>query len=238
MNNETINEITTNLLRLDLQHFAEPGEPDPEPTPTPAEPDPTPEKTVTQTELDEIVEKRLARERAKYADYDDLKTKAAEFEAEKKRIEDEQLSQSERLQKALDEAQASKQEIAEQHTALQAQVEQQRIKSAFVRKATESGIKYTDAAAKLSDLSALEIGEDGELVGIEDVLNVLITENPFLVEPEEKKPKFIGGGSDAGGEHVEKTNEQLLKDAADKARKSNLPRDRAAFAKLKRELNK
>ena len=38
------------------------------------------EKTFTQAELDSIVENRLARERGKYADYEDLKEKAAKFD--------------------------------------------------------------------------------------------------------------------------------------------------------------
>ena len=38
------------------------------------------EKTFTQAELDAAVENRLARERAKYSDYDTLKDKAAKFD--------------------------------------------------------------------------------------------------------------------------------------------------------------
>jgi hypothetical protein len=38
------------------------------------------EKTFTQTELDKIVTDRLKREHAKYADYEELKKKAAEFD--------------------------------------------------------------------------------------------------------------------------------------------------------------
>lgn len=37
------------------------------------------EKTFTQAELDKIVQERLARDRARYADYDELKAKAEEF---------------------------------------------------------------------------------------------------------------------------------------------------------------
>ena len=44
---------------------------------TPAEP----EKTFTQAELNAIVADRLSRERGKYADYDQLKEKAAQFDA-------------------------------------------------------------------------------------------------------------------------------------------------------------
>lgn len=40
-----------------------------------------PEKTFTQAELDAVVGDRLKRERAKYADYEDLKAKAAQYDA-------------------------------------------------------------------------------------------------------------------------------------------------------------
>lgn len=46
------------------------------------------DKTFTQAEMDSIIEGRLARERQKYADYDDLKEKASkydEYQAQNKR---------------------------------------------------------------------------------------------------------------------------------------------------------
>jgi len=59
---------------------ATPAAPVPTPpaaTPPPApEPDPKPDRTFTQAELDQIIAKRLS----KYSDYDDAKTKAAEFD--------------------------------------------------------------------------------------------------------------------------------------------------------------
>lgn len=47
--------------------------PNPEPKP---EPTPEPDQTFTQADVDRIVKERVQRERAKYADYDDLKAKA------------------------------------------------------------------------------------------------------------------------------------------------------------------
>lgn len=38
------------------------------------------DKTFTQAEMDSIIEGRLARERQKYADYDDLKEKASKYD--------------------------------------------------------------------------------------------------------------------------------------------------------------
>ena len=61
-------------------------------------------KTFTQAELDAIVADRLARERAKYPDYESLKAKAAKFDAA------EEAGKSE-LQKATDQAAALKSEL-------------------------------------------------------------------------------------------------------------------------------
>lgn len=50
---------------------------DPTPKPTePPEPTKAPEQGFTQADVDRIVSERVQRERAKFADYDDLKTKA------------------------------------------------------------------------------------------------------------------------------------------------------------------
>ena len=55
------------------------------------------ERTFTQAEMDAIIGERLARDRAKYADYDELKAKAAKYD------EAEEASKSE-LQKAVERA--------------------------------------------------------------------------------------------------------------------------------------
>lgn len=52
-----------------------PTEPTQQPTPSAPAPEPAP-LTLTQAELDRIVGERLARERAKFSDYDDMKAKA------------------------------------------------------------------------------------------------------------------------------------------------------------------
>jgi hypothetical protein len=61
-------------------------------------------KTFTQEELNKVVEDRLARERAKYLDYEDLKAKAQKYD------EAEEASKTE-LQKATEKAQALEVEL-------------------------------------------------------------------------------------------------------------------------------
>ena len=63
-----------------------------------------PEKTFTQAEMDAIIGDRLKRERAKYADYEELKGKAAKYD------EAEEASKSE-LQKAVEERDALRERL-------------------------------------------------------------------------------------------------------------------------------
>lgn len=65
---------------------------------------PQPERTFTQSELDAIVKDRLAREKGKYADYEELKTKAAQLD----QIEENNKSE---LQKATEKADALQKEL-------------------------------------------------------------------------------------------------------------------------------
>lgn len=62
------------------------------------------ERTFTQSEMDAIIGERLARERAKYADYETIKQKAEQFDAA------EEASKSE-LQKATEKAEALQKQV-------------------------------------------------------------------------------------------------------------------------------
>jgi hypothetical protein len=96
------------IRKFDLQFFGEGagGAPEGEPAPKP-DGDPTPkDKTFTQTDVDKIVEKRLASERKKYEGFDEIKTKAQKLdELENKKLEEsgkfeELLAQKEAAHKA------------------------------------------------------------------------------------------------------------------------------------------
>lgn len=66
--------------------------------------EPTQERTFTQAELDEIVKSRVAKERAKFTDYDSLREKATKFD------ELQEANKSE-LQKATERAEALQKQI-------------------------------------------------------------------------------------------------------------------------------
>ncbi len=60
--------------------------PTPEPTPEEGKESGKQEQTFTQADLDRVVRERVQRERAKFADYDELKTKAGEAKTAEERI--------------------------------------------------------------------------------------------------------------------------------------------------------
>lgn len=104
-----------------------------------------PERTFTQAEMDAIIGDRLKRERAKYADYDELKTKAAAYD------EAEEASKSE-LQKAVEERDVLKAEL-ERLTAEKERAEQ------VAKIAAETGVD----AALLSRMSG-DVAENAEFL--------------------------------------------------------------------------
>lgn len=228
-----INEMNRLRYPLDLQLFAEPTDPPADP---PLDDDPQdPPKTFTQAEVDEIVTKRLTRDRKGREDYDDIKAKLSALEEAEAEREKAKLSETERLEAEKSAAvQAAEDAKAERDKALEA-ANKRLVNAEFKTLARESNIPADrlSAALKLADLSGVTIDEDGNVQGVEDAVKALVAAHSYLAE--KAQPKRIGGAS-GGSEPHDKTKEQLLKEAADKARKSGRLEDQAAYAKLKREL--
>lgn len=236
------------LLPLDLQYFA-----DEQPPVDGAETNPVAEvpaetkvesseapvetaKTFTQAELDEILTKRIERERKKFADYDEIKTKASEYEAQ---LEEKRLSELSEVEKAQEQAR----KFEEQLTSLTAQLEaertkaqQQAIKNEFIKVASGANIIDIDAAIALSDLSAVAIGDDGAVVGVDDVIKTLVENKPYLVAKKTTHP--IGSATNVSGGTSDKSSDLLLEEARAKALKSGTLADKVAYAQLKKQLGK
>jgi hypothetical protein len=196
-------------------------------------------KTFTQDELDKIVADRISRERKKFADYEDVKTKASEYEKalEEKRLAE--LTAQERAEELAKKYESERNDYASKLQEYQAKVERQQIVNEFIKAAPGVNIpsERIDAALKLADLSAVTIGEDGAAAGLEDVMNALVTQYSFLAES--KKPqKPIGDPSNSYQDTAEKTAEQQLREAAEKARITGKIEDKMAYATLKAQLKK
>ena len=104
-------------------------------TPTQGAPAEKPERTFTQAEMEAIIGDRLKRERAKYADYEELKGKAAKFD------EAEQAAKSD-LEKAV-----------EERDALRAQLDKLEAERARAEAVAEAAAKHGVDAALLARMS-------------------------------------------------------------------------------------
>src|SRR5690606_10985679 len=240
------------LLTLDLQYFADeqppvdgaetnpvaevPAETKVESSDTPVE---TQEKLLTQAEFEEALKKRLERERKKfekYSDYDDLKTKLSEYEqqAEEKRLSE--LSEVEKAQELASKYEAELNDLKAALDAERTKAQQQAIKNEFIKVASGANIIDIDAAIALSDLSAVAIGDDGAVVGVDDVIKTLVENKPYLVAKKATQP--IGLATNVSGGTSDKSSDLLLEEARAKALKSGTLADKVAYAQLKKQLGK
>lgn len=124
----------------------------------------------SQAQLDRIIQDRLKREREKYSDYNDLKTKASEFDKIK-----------EANQTELEKAQARAQELEEKATKAEQRAMQMAIRSAVINEASKQKALSPEAAYKLLDTSTLTVEDDGTVKGVSEAVTALLEENTFLV---------------------------------------------------------
>jgi hypothetical protein len=191
--------------------------------------------TMTQDELNALISKEKGRVKSKFADYDEIKTKAAEYEkaVEEKRLAE--LSAQERAEEIAKQAQSEKEALEAELQKLIESNRQQAIKNEFFKVASALNVEYVDDAMKLADLSAVTVDEEG-VKGVEDVVKALVEHKPFLVKKAKAEPKVIGDSTQSKSDNSDKTAEQLLKEAADRARKTGRVEDKIAYAQLKRDL--
>lgn len=189
---------------------------------------------LTQEELDALIAKRLERERKKFSDYDDLKKKLAEFEKSEEERKRAEMTEIERLQADLQARDVEKQTLEQQLNELRETIKREKIVNEFIKVATAHNIAYIDDALKLADLSAVTVDDNG-VKGVEEAVKALVENKPYLVATK-KEPKRIGESTNHDDKQPQKTKEQLLAEAAEKARKSGRIEDRMAYAQLKKEL--
>lgn len=166
---------------------AEPkADPKPEPKTEPTGKDFTP--PASQADLDRIIADRLARERSKFSDYDDLKKKA---QAHDKALEAAKSEQEKAVDAARKEGESAANERANA-----------RLVGAEVR-AQAANAKFhdpTDAIAQLQSTGKLEgikVADDGSVDAdtVKGLLKELAEAKPYLVVSDDgKPPPSFGGG--------------------------------------------
>lgn len=177
------------------------GAPDDPPADDPLKDDPPKFEPITsQADLDRVLGARLAREREKFADYDDLKTKATEYD------------------KALDAARTDQEKAVE---AAKAEgrtealtVANTRLIGAEARAlAAEAKFRNPALAVKAISLNGVKVNDDGSVDAdaIKARLKELSDAEPYLVDdgkkPAPKSDKSQGGGGSEDSPSVQRGRE-------------------------------
>ena len=131
-----------------------------------------PARTFSQEDVDRIVKERLARQKTQFADYEELKTKAAKHDE----AEAAALSELEKAQKVAADAVAERDKI-------RAEAQEARLTAAILAEVAKTDRKVVDpeAALRLLDRSTLELGEDGVPTNTAQAVDALLEARPFLV---------------------------------------------------------
>lgn len=142
------------------------------------------DRTFTQAELDRIVQERLAREKQKYSDYDEVKSKA-------ERLDELEAEQQSDLEKAQTEAERLRQENEQ----LKQQEAASRRRRALERAAAEAKFHDPADAAAQIDQDRLEVDDDGNVTNAGELVADLAERKQYLVRTDDG----AGGGSGDGG---------------------------------------
>lgn len=179
-------------------------------------------RAFSQADVDRIIQDRLARERQKYTDYEALKEQAQMW------AEHEEAQKTE-LQKAQDRAATLE---AERDQAL-AEANDRLIRAAFVAEAATQGAAHPEDAFALADLAGVEIGEGGQVTGVEEAVKVLVAAGRLPMSGRPRAPGLDGGAG--GGEPPGGGEPELSDEEREIARKLGLTEEQYQKAKRKRE---
>lgn len=149
------------------------------------------ERTFTQAELDQKVKERLAREKAKYQDYEDLKSQAEKY----KEWQESQKSETDKLREAAEKAIQERDEVRQQ-------ARDELIRAKFIAAASALGAAHPDDAYRLADRSGVEY-ENGKVSGVEEAVKVLIDAGRLPLAKRAQAPD-LDGGAGSGNRDSEK----------------------------------
>ena len=144
--------------------------------------------TFTKDEIERIVQQRVAAEKKKFSDYDDLKRQAAEYQ----KLEDAKKTE---IEKANERATAAEREKAERENELKTE----RTRNAVFAVASELSFVNPSVAHRLVDPSDLEYDDAGrpQKESVKKALEALAQSDPYLVG--KLRPRGDGGGGPRGG---------------------------------------
>lgn len=167
------------------------NDPGADPGNDPAKVDPPSFEAITsQEQLDKVLGARLAREREKFADYEELRRKAAEHDAAAEAAKTE-------AEKAIDAARK------EGETAATAAANARIVRAEAKAAAATAKFRDPEVAVRLLDLAGVTVADDGtvDAAALKTKLDTLAAEHPYLVDdgktvvtPPKPDPSQGGGG--------------------------------------------
>ena len=140
------------------------------------------ERTFTQAELDTLIGDRLKRQRAQFADYDDLKARADKWAEH----EEAQKSEIQKAQEAQATAEAAAQVVMEK-------ANRRLIRAEFIAQASPLNVQHPADAFALADRSAVEVTEDGKVKGVKAAVKKLVDDGRLPLTTKAKAPDLDGG---------------------------------------------
>lgn len=159
---------------------ADPNGPPAPPTDPPKPPDPP--KSFTQAQLDQIVQERLRTEKAKFADYEDLK-KA------KTKLDGIEAAQKTELEREQEKATAAETRAA----AAEARARATSIRAAVVDAATKAGAIAPADVLSMLPADSVTVTDDGTVEGADAAVAAVLETRPYM-----KSPTRPGGSVDSG----------------------------------------
>lgn len=146
---------------------------------------------LTQSDVDRIVKDRIARERAKFADYDDLKAKAARADE----LEAAGQTELERLQSQVKALEGERDAAKADADAARGDAQNLKVEAA-IRSSLPKDVVDPDVVLQLLSRDQVTVGDDGQVTGHEDAVKALLEAKPYLVG--NPTPAAASGPRDGG----------------------------------------
>lgn len=150
------------------------------------------ERTFTQAELDDIIAKRLAREKDKQTETEAKLQRLKELEEADKERKKAAMSEQERLQAEKEEADKKAEEAKDQATKAIEQANERIINTEIRAIARSLNANDVDDVLTLLDKSNIEMGDNGDVKGVEDAVKALKESKSWMFK------RSIGADASAG----------------------------------------
>lgn len=177
-------------------------------------------KMLPQAEVDRIIAERLARQKAQYADYDELKANAAKWAA----AEEAQKSEAQKAQERVAQLERERDEAL-------AKAQDRLIRAAFVAEAAKVGATHPGDVFALADMAGVQVNEAGDVSGVAEAVAAVVQAGRIpLTTNRPQSPKLDGGAG--GGNRTAEAQMPLTDDEIKMAQRLGISAEKYAAQKL------